>query len=136
MNDCGRFNCSWGTRAQLTVSMTRPHCKIGIYRWILFDWPIHCNVQWKSLQNRSLPIFVVPQPERSREIGCVRIDEWLLRFWKMSYLASTCNSAIDVPFDGPAGKIRTKVMIVLALLPFFILPVVIKFRAMFTVIVL
>jgi len=36
-------------------------CKI---RSISFDWPIRCNVRWKSLlprQNRSLPIFVVPR---------------------------------------------------------------------------
>lgn len=61
-------------------------CKI---RSIPFDWPIRCNVRWKSLlpcQNRSLPIFVVPQAmlgERDIEIRCAR---WQMGFslWEMS----------------------------------------------------
>lgn len=59
-------------------------------RSIPFDWPIRCNVRWKSLvprQNRSLPIFVVPramQGERDIEIRCVRTDKWVPTFGKLS----------------------------------------------------
>lgn len=83
---------------QLTVSTIQPTDRIiGIERRILFDWPICCNVRWKSFRNRSLSILVVPHLERAREIGHVHIDVWRSIFWKMSYVASTCNYVTDCP---------------------------------------
>lgn len=60
----------------------------------LFDWPFRCNVRWKSVRNCRLPIFVLLQPERTREIERVRVDEWLLCVWKISCLALTCVTGL------------------------------------------
>jgi len=72
----------------LTIRVIRvSDCKI---RSIPFDWPIRCNVRWKSLvprQNRSLPIFVVPramQGERDIEIRCAHTNKWVPTFGKLS----------------------------------------------------
>lgn len=67
-------------RSTLTVRAIQvSDCKI---RSIPFDWPIRCNVRWKSLlprQNRSLPIFVVPRAM----LGETRYRDSMRSRWQM-----------------------------------------------------
>lgn len=49
----------------------------------LFDWPLRCNVRWKSVRNCRLPIFVLLQPERREKLNVFALTNDFSAFGKL-----------------------------------------------------